>query len=148
MMNRVLSFLLCLSLVLCVAGCEATKSSDKENGEALNNSYEVESNSGEADGNEVNEEYESVLGSYIKTGEENSISLINLYSDGRAIFILEGFAKDYEWDIDGDDFHLYESGADNEISGKYEQGKIVLDEYGTFMHDPDFVFSLPQEQDS
>lgn len=148
MMNRVLSFLLCLSLVLCVAGCEATKSSDKENGEALNNSYEVESDSGEADGNEVNEEYESVLGSYIKTGEENSISLINLYSDGRAIFILEGFAKDYEWDIDGDDFHLYESGADNEISGKYEQGKIVLDEYGTFMHDPDFVFSLPQEQDS
>ena len=148
MMNRVLSFLLCLSLVLCVAGCEATKSSDKENGEALNNSYEVESNSGEADGNEVNEEYESVLGSYIKTGEENSISLINLYSDGRAIFILEGFAKDYEWDIDGDDFHLYESGADNEISGKFEQGKIVLDEYGTFMHDPDFVFSLPQEQDS
>ncbi len=148
MMNRVLSFLLCLSLVLCVAGCEATKSSDKENGEALNNSYEVESNSSEADGNEVNEEYESVLGSYIKTGEENSISLINLYSDGRAIFILEGFAKDYEWDIDGDDFHLYESGADNEISGKYEQGKIVLDEYGTFMHDPDFVFSLPQEQDS
>ena len=148
MMNRVLSFLLCLSLVLCVAGCEATKSSDKENGEALNNSYEVESNSGEADGNEVNEEYESVLGSYIKTGEENSISLINLYSDGRAIFILEGFAKDYEWDIDGDDFHLYESGVDNEISGKYDHGKIVLDEYGTFMHDPDFVFSLPQEQDS
>ena len=148
MMNRVLSFLLCLSLVLCVAGCEATKSSDKENGEALNNSYEVESNSGEADGNEVNQEYESVLGSYIKTGEENSISFISLYSDGRAIFVLEGSAKDYEWDIDGDDFHLYESGADNEISGKYEQGKIVLDEYGTFMHDPDFVFSLPQEQDS
>ena len=43
---------------------------------------------------------------------------------------------------------MYESGADNEISGKYGQGKIVLDEYGTFVHDPDFIFSLPQEQDS
>ena len=159
MTKRVLSFLLCLSLVLCVAGCRAAKSSDDEDSgsEALNSSYEAASDSSsegkaknsEVDGNEVDQEFESVLGSYIKTGEEGSISLISLYSDGRAIFILEGLAKDYEWDIDGDDFHLYESGAEdgseNEISGKYEQGKIDLGEYGTFVLDRNFVLTLPEQ---